>query len=152
MIEVVIGLNGHAVECESAVCGRSHEEFVVKTACGTENTGQDDGKDPAIVSEVDSFFFSATAQEIEGEDGDKDAGPLPEIERLLKDEDGAEEDENGSRGINGADESEGEVFHPEVAEEPGGKDERGLDEDISLRGGVSLWNEKEIVVREKSGL
>ena len=126
LIDVVPRLDGHLVE-PYACGGWSHEVTVVESAHGSEHIGEDNEGYPFVVTEIDTFLLPTATHEVEGDDGDSDSHPLPYIEVLAQKREGSDEHHDGTGGVDGTYDGDGEVLHTEIAAEPRAEHDDGLE-------------------------
>lgn len=107
LVEVIPRLDDHLIESavgpdaeESlAIVWITDEELVVEARDGAEDGADDDHPDPDTALERDTFLLATATDHRESEDGDEYASPLPRVELFAKDEDGAEQDEDWTGGV-----------------------------------------------------
>ena len=95
-----------------------HECFVVERADSSQQRSRHSKPYPTVMLEVNALLLSTQAEHIEGDDGKGHTYPLPGIKPLAEDEQGAQQHHNGTRGVDGADDGDGQVLHAEIAEGP----------------------------------
>lgn len=160
LVEIVPRLDDHLVEATVvpdaeetlSVGGVAHQELVVETAHRANQRANHDQPHPDGMFGRDALLAARHRDESEGHDGDDDAGPLPTIELLAKDEDGAQQCQDGTGGIDGRSNGDGEVLQPIVGTYPGSQDDGRLEDDVEVYDGVlDAGDVEEAVTVDMSG-
>ena len=132
LIEHEEALYDHVVDASSTCLHRCQQVLVEEGADGSKRGCEYCEDDPAVVAKIDALFLAAAAEEVEAEDGTEHTHPLIEIQAFAKDEDGPQQHHYRTGGIDGANDGQGQVLQGEIAAEPRGEDDDGLEDNILM--------------------
>ena len=132
LVEGVPRLHGEFVQSHTTVLGRCHQELVVESADGAQHIGEHHEDNPFVVLEIDTFFLAGAREHPESYHGNDDTDPLPHIQPFAKERDAADEHPDGAGGIDGANDGNGQMFQPEVGEEPTAEHDERLEQDVFM--------------------
>ena len=110
---------------------RRHQEFVVQAAGRAQNDRENEAKDP-FIARADAFFPPGGAQKKVGHDGQADADPLQQIQPFPEQEEGADEHQDRTGGIDRTHDRQRQMFHREISRHPGREHQGALHQDILL--------------------
>ena len=118
LVDIVPRLYSHLVQSYTTSRRWCHQEFVVESGNGAQDIAEQHKDNPFVVLKVDTFFLSASREEVESNHGCNHTQPLEEREFLTKDGKGTDEHHDGACGVDRSDDGQGQVLDAEVAEEP----------------------------------
>jgi len=126
LVEVTPCLYEHVVEA-------SQQVFVKEGADGSQQGGHDYAEHPFVLYEIDALLLAAQTEQIEGDDGNDHTYPLVEVQALTEQQQAAQQNDDGTGGVDGAEQGDGQVFHAEVAEYPGAKHDERLEHEQAVQ-------------------
>lgn len=132
LVDIIPRLHHHAVEPYSALTLRCHEEFVVESTDCSQHSSANNHIDPMIVLEVNAFLLAATTEQQEGDDSQRHTYPLPHVQSLTKEEQGAYEHHHGTGGIDRAYDGKRQMLHAKIAQHPRREHDEGFQHDVLM--------------------
>jgi len=126
LVEVAPCLYKHVVEAAQQV-------LVKEGADGSQQGGHDYAEHPFVFHEINSLFLAAQTEQIERDDGNDHTNPLIQVQALTEQQQAAQQHDDGTGGVDGAEQGDWQVFHAEVAEYPGAKHDERLEHEQAVQ-------------------
>ncbi len=125
LVEVAPGLHEHVVEA-------AQEVLVEQGADGSQQGGHDYAEHPFVVSETDTLLLAAHAEHVEGNHGNYHTYPLIQVQALAKQQQAAQQYDDGACRVYRPEQSNWQVLHAEIAENPGAQHDECLEHEQAV--------------------
>ena len=104
-----------------------------------------------VVLEVDAFLLATTAQHQERQDSQCNTSPLPSVQPFAKDQQSAYEYHHRTRGIDGTNDGQRQVFHAKIAQHPTREHDKCLEQHVLMFVPSARSDEENGIVERLSG-
>lgn len=141
LVKVAPGLHEHVVESAQQV-------FVKQGAHGSQDGSHNNAEHPFVLVERNTLFLAANAKQVERYHGNNDTNPLVKVKPLAKQQQTAQQHNDGAGCVDGAKQGDGKVFHAKVAEYPGTQHNERLDNEKAMLLPAGCGNIKDTAVQQ----
>ena len=126
------GHDDHLIEIEPALDEHRaqglHYMLVIQSADGSHQCGHCDAPYPFVAFEVDVFLLACAAHKEDGQNGQKHADPLIDVQSFSEQKQGADEDQNRSGRVDRSDDRKRQVLESEISADPGAQYDEGFED------------------------